>query len=450
MDEDGFTGFVTVLSDRITLQPAAKDAPTVSEIVFIADDKDAISSDRDRTTITLSKPLLNIYDRTTVTIHANVARATHGETVREVLGSGDASQLFQKFTLKQPSLTHVSASTPSGAESTLQVRVNDILWHEVSSFYGRSPDEHVFITRTDDDGRTTIQFGDGLTGARLPTGQENLRATYRKGTGFEGNVKAEQLTTLLSRPLGVKSVSNPEDASGGDNPESLADGRRNAPLTVLTLDRAVSLRDYEDFSRAFAGIAKALATWVWDGEERCVFITIAGPNGVEIKENQDGTYKKLLEALQKAGDPHVKVRIKSYRRALFRVAARIKVDPDHQPEKVLAEVEQSLRTQFSFDAREFGQPVILSEVIAIMQAVPGVEAVDVDRLYRTEEMGGWKSRFTLSVFAAQMRRLYSWIPAQRLSPLLPADIPEVREDGEVMAAELLTLDPAPLEIGVMP
>ena len=58
---------------------------------------------------------------------------------------------------------------------------------------------------------------------------------------------------------------------------SRATGRGvNAPLTVLTLGRIVSLRDYEDFARAFAGVAKALATWTWDGERQGVFVTDRG------------------------------------------------------------------------------------------------------------------------------------------------------------------------------
>ena len=107
----------------------------------------------------------------------------------------------------------------------------------------------------------------------LPTGQNNIHVTYRKGIGTEGNVEAEQLTTLLTRPLGVKEATNPLAASGGDDSELLVDARRNAPLTVLTLERAVSLQDYEDFSRAFAGVAKALATWIWDGTRRSLNIT---------------------------------------------------------------------------------------------------------------------------------------------------------------------------------
>ena len=50
-------------------------------------------------------------------------------------------------------------------------------------------------------GKTTIEFGDGVTGARLPTGQDNVRAIYRKGIGLDGIVSAGQLTSLLTRRL---------------------------------------------------------------------------------------------------------------------------------------------------------------------------------------------------------------------------------------------------------
>ena len=94
-------------------------------------------------------------------------------------------------------------------------------------------------------------------GARVPTGRENVRVTYRKGIGVEGLVREQQLTLLGSRPLGVVGVTNPVeagDAADADNPDDL---RRNAPLPIHTLDRIVSLRDYEDFARAFTGVAKA-------------------------------------------------------------------------------------------------------------------------------------------------------------------------------------------------
>ena len=378
------------------------------------------------TTLTLAGDLVNQYRRETVTINANVARATHGERVQEVLGSGDASQSYQRFTLRQPPLTHTSAATPSGTASSLQIRANDLLWHEAPSLYGHGPDERVFISRLGDDGKTTVVFGDGRTGARLPTGQENVRATYRKGIGRGGLVKAEQISLLLTRPLGVKGVINPLASSGAADSEALADARSNAPLTVMTLERIVSLQDYEDFARAYAGIAKSSATWTWNGQMRGVFVTVAGPDGAEVKPDSD-LYKNLLAAMQQAGDPHVPLRVQTYHPAFFRLAAAVKVHPDYLPNKVLAEVEQALRAQFSFAARQFGQPVALSEVVAVMQSVTGVIAVDVDKLHRFDDT------------------------SDGLKTLLPAAAPQPGDKGTIAAAELLTLDPSPLhDLGEMP
>lgn len=42
-------------------------------------------------------------------------------------------------------------------------------------------------------------------------------------------------------------------------------------------------------------------------------------------------------------------------------------------------VSVDLEQRYSFEARAFGQPVALSEVIAAIQSVPGVVAVDLDR-----------------------------------------------------------------------
>jgi predicted phage baseplate assembly protein len=423
-----------------TIQLAQPPADLVKGQRLVASGKDSATSEAvveivqvaaiDGATLTVTPPLKRSYVRVTpkpeegFSINANVAHATHGETVSEILGSGDAGQRYQQFILRQPPLTYVSAATASGAASTLELRVNDLLWHEAPTLFGHDPQDHIYVTRTGDDGKTTVEFGDGVTGARLPSGQDNVRAKYRKGIGVDGLVKAGQLTSLLTRPLGIKSVTNPEDAIGAQDRESLDDARTNAPLTVLTLDRTVSLQDYEDFSRAFAGVAKALATWTWDGQTKRVFITVAGPNGAEIKADSD-TYINLLAALQLAGDPFVSLRVKSYRPAYFRFAGKVKVNPDYETDVVLASVEQTLRKQFSFDVRAFGQPVFSSEVIAAVQAVPGVVAVDLSKLYRADA-------------------------AATLETRLLAALPEMLADGSMVAAELLTLDPAPLdELGVM-
>ncbi|PYK23683.1 MAG: putative baseplate assembly protein, partial [Verrucomicrobia bacterium] len=363
------------------------------------------------------------YVRDSLVIYGNVARSTHGETVSEVLGTGDGSKANQSFKLKQaPALTYTRSTAPGGAESSLQIRVNDLLWHEVPSLFKRGPRERIFTTEMADNGTVTVRFGDGVRGARLPSGAQNVKATYRRGSGLDGLVRAGQLTSLLTRPPGLKSVLNSLAAEGADEPESFANAQQNAPLTVLTLERVVSLEDYENFSRSYAGIAKALATWTWDGRTRGVFLTLAAPLGAAVS---NALIADLITAIHASGDPFVPVRAVSYQKALFRITGKIKVDPDYEAEKVLAAANDTLRDAFSFAKRQFGQPVNLSEVIALVQAVAGVVAVDIDSLYRTGA-------------------------TVKLNSRLEAELPHGGDPASLGAAELLTLDPAPIDLKVMP
>ncbi len=359
----------------------------------------------------------------TVTINANVATATHGETVSEVLGGGDASVPFQKFTLRQPPLTYVSAATPSGGASTLQVRVNGVLWHEVPSLDGCDGQDRVYVTSLDDSGRTTVIFGDGESGARPPTGQENIVATYRKGIGLGGQLPADRLTQLATRPLGLTGVTNPVVASGAADPEPRDEARQNAPLTVRTLGRVVSLDDYQDFARAFSGIDKALATWTWFGERRGVFLTVAGADGADVDQSSP-LYPNLLAALLANGDDAVPLLVRSYRPRFFRLGAVLQIDPDFVADTVIANVTAALGTAFSFAARAFGQPVHFSEVVGVMQNVDGVVSVDVDEFHRSDLPAG---------------------PAPE--PHIAAAAP--RPGGTaIVPAELVTLDPRPLNLRV--
>jgi hypothetical protein len=428
--EDALANPLTIEADAgaVALQPAAKDDAIVSEVSTIDSEADAVTRDSNRTTVTLQLPLTYCYDRSTFAFNANVAPATHGETVSEIAGGGDASQANQSFTLKQPPLTYVSAPTsPSGCASTLRARVNDLLWSESPTLYGQGPTDRVYALRQDDAGNTTILFGDGIEGARLATGQNNLRLTYRKGIGSGGKLRAGQLTNLLTRPLGVQGVTNPAPATGGQDPETLDSARADAPLRVLTLDRAVSVEDYADFARTFAGIGKASAAWISAGSARGIHLTIAGPHGAAIPDGSD-TITSLIGALRNYGDALLPLSAHSYAAATFTLQATVKIAADADTPTVMASIDGAMRAAYGFDARDFGEPVTLDEVYAVIQGIPGVLAVAIQQLYRTDT----------GAVAPQ--------PASRLLAALAT----VAADGSVSPAELLTLDPAPLQLGAMP
>jgi len=335
-------------------------------------------------TIVLANQLAYTYKRDTVTIYANVVKATHGETRKEILGNGDGSKSLQAFTLKQPPLTYVSAPTVSGVASTLKVRVNDVEWHEVDWLAGVGLTDHSFITKTDDDAKTTVVFGNGKDGARLPTGIGNVTAEYRNGIGKGGNVRAEQISLATDKPLGVKEVINPIRASGGADKETRDQARRNAPLAVMALDRLVSLRDYADFTRTFAGVGKASARRLTDGHRQIAHITIAGVDDIPIDPTSD-LRRNLLRALRDFGDPQLPVMVNARELLALVISAKVRVRADYQWEKVEMKIRAAMLDEFGFERRELGQTVFLSEVVSAIQRVPGVSYVDVDLLESISE-----------------------------------------------------------------
>lgn len=376
-----------------------------------------------RCELEITPPLPDPLTRGSVVVHANVALSSHGESVSQILGPGNASLAFQRFELKQLPLTYRAADNEIGAASELTVRVSDIAWRERATMYGAGPTERAFTVITDERGRDFVLFGDGVRGARLPSGVNNVRAAYRKGLGLEGNVAADKLTQLMSRPLGLKSVSNPLPAEGGTDPEASGAARQSMPLTTRTLGRAVSLLDYEDFARAFSGIAKAQARVLDLPTGPAVAITVAGPGGAALTPASP-VWTHLLGALTTSGDRHVALTLLGYQASTFRLGLKIRSDPDYDVKSVHAAVETALRTHYAFDTRSLGQPVHQSNVIAVAQVVPGVMAVDITRLYGGTQPPGQ------TVASNQVRLLASRMRVQ---------------GGVALPAELLTLHPGPLD-----
>ncbi len=372
------------------------------------------------TTLSLAKGVARPYKRRTVRISANVAKATHGETVHDPLGSGDRARTNQTFALKKPPLTYVSAATSSGGESTLTVEVNGIKWQEAPALFPLGANDERYITRIEEDGGVKVIFGDGVRGSRLPTGTTNVNATYRSGIGPDGDVDAGTLTILQSKPLGIQSVVNPLDAGGAEAPESVNDARVNAPLAVLTLDRIVSLKDFEDFARAFAGIGKAEAVSIWNGDRRVIHVTVAAANGDVIDETSD-PFNNLKDSIDDARDPIQTVVVAGHKPLLFSVAASLVVDPRYRAPDVLAAAETALAGRFSFANRAFGQPVTAAEVMTLLDGIAGVIAVDVDKLYLVTDPGG-----------PDQTRPPAMLPARRAR----------WESGAIQPAELLLLAPA--------
>ncbi|MCL2686221.1 MAG: hypothetical protein FWE73_07525 [Candidatus Bathyarchaeota archaeon] len=349
-----------------------KSATVSSEGGVVSFDETGSEIEFEITKIILENELLHYdYDLDSVHIYANVAFATHGETVYETLGSGDSLATNQQFRLKKPPLTYVSAAAPSGVKSTLKVYINDVQWQEVLTLYGLGPKDLDYFVRVEDNGATLVSFGDGLSGARLPSGAENITVSYRSGIGLQGTVAANKLTLLTKKPFGIRSVTNPIAASGAASPEKMIDAKINAPSTVLTLGRIVSLKDYENFARTFLGIAKARAIAEEDGTDYIVRLTVA-PVDAQYLSSESLLYINLKETIEAICAYGQKVRLVSFISVYFKVVGTVYVDLGYRPEEVEANIKVALINAFSFEKRSLNQAVTSEEILAVIQAVPGV------------------------------------------------------------------------------
>ena len=349
-----------------------------------------------RAALLISPALRYLYDPSTVTINANVATASQGETIpNEVIGSGNANRPNQRFTLRGKPLTFVP-DAKLGYRSTLEVKVDGVAWREVATLYGQGPASRVFAVEIDESGAAAVTFGDGRYGARLPTGVENVVARYRAGQ-WTTPQPAAAIRLMQSRPFGLRDATNPEPAPGAIPPEGTDNARTLGPLAVRPLDRIVALDDYADFSRTFPGIARATTSvvrldgrkpgeyrLVWNGGSRLIALTVAGTDGAPVPEDSD-LYRALSAAIHGRRYLARPLAIASYSLVRFSLAARVQLDTptgtstDDQKKSLRA----ALLSAFDFETRDFGQGVAASEVIAVLQAVPGVQAVELDALYRS-------------------------------------------------------------------
>jgi hypothetical protein len=352
---------------------AAATPPPLAEVATVIDCDVA----GETMTVKLDPPLTATYDRATLRVRANVVTATHGETVRQVLGSGDATIPFQRMVTRRGPLTHVRAQTPSGARTTLEVRVDDVLWEQVPSLDVAGPEDRAVAVHALDDWRVAVTGGGDGHGARFSTGSENVSAVYRVGIGEPGAVRAGQLTLLPRRPLGIRGAVNPAAAHDWAPPEEIGHARVIAPLRTRTLDRAVSVADHADFAADFAGVALSRADAVWDGRETVVVVSVLGTNGAPVSE---GLIRDLRDALAAARDAGTRFEVRPGAPVRFGVRVELTHDPAYERADVETAVRAALAAEYSLPLLPFATALAASRVLVTVRSVAGVLACTMPRL----------------------------------------------------------------------
>lgn len=300
----------------------------------------------------------------------NVLNVSRGKTVAsEVLGSGDARLANQEFVLKKSPLTYLAKG--DGYASTLELRVDGRLWTEVRSFYQRPADAQIFVTVEDEEQKTHVKFGDGVNGARLPTGIDNVTATYRFGSGAKSPL-AGQLTVINKPYPDLKSIHNPVGVGGGADPDPPDQIKRYAPPTVLTFGRAVSGDDYESIAAQAPGVTRVQAVWSFDATEQRTALKLY------VGDDQNAV-DSAKAAIALSADPHRHAMVAAATPVPIALTLTVLVDGRADPAAVetlvRAALLDDLKGLFGAHRLGIGQAVFHSAISAACLGCDGAQAL---------------------------------------------------------------------------
>ncbi|QLE75109.1 putative baseplate assembly protein [Streptomyces rectiverticillatus] len=269
-------------------------------------------------------------------------------------------------------------------------------WTPCRDLMSCGPRTRHVVAETDDQGIVTLRFGDGRAGC-LPAPGTKLRAEYSVGNGRMGNVGPGAINRVAFRTLrpgGITRVRNPLPATGGTDPEPVADVRRAAPREPFRrLLRAITADDYAALAQQQPGIQRAAAALRWNGSWYEADVALDAQGTADVPRDLLDGVRQALHRYRRIGHDVVTGQAVQ---APLDVALTVRVDPHH----IAGHVKQALlsalrpgplpgggRGFFDPDALSFGTPVPASRLIAAVVAVPGVRHAEVTRLRRLHGTG---------------------------------------------------------------
>ena len=274
---------------------------------------------------TLQAPLRLLWDLVTV---------TRGASVRdEVLGTGDAQRAGQDFTLAKSPVTYLADDARPVRRRLLQHRRADrrraVLDRGADAVRAR-PDEAIFVTYEDDDGKTHVRIGDGETGRPAAHRRDGDRRLPRRLRRRRPGRRARCRRSSTAVP-NLRSVRNPVPPAGGADPDPPETLRRLAPRSVLTFGRAISGDDYAAVAAAAPGVTRAAASWAWDpAEQRPIVRVYVGDDA--------GAVASARTALRAQADPNRPLVVVPAIACPTVLRVALELDPAYVPAGVLTEV----------------------------------------------------------------------------------------------------------------
>lgn len=309
-----------------------------------------------------------------VSFGLNTVQISHGESKgSKLLGSGDGERGSQAFEFAVKNVSHVpSTAAESGVVPDIDIAVDGVRWDYRDYVDPAAQGTRAWSTTLTDSGTLKIQFR-----RRLVTGHNNVVVTrHRVGAGVAGSdIPAFSFIKPMKKHRHVEGIFQPFATAGGADREPVSKLRESTPQRLSSNGRAVSLSDFEHLAARNAAILRAHAEMLpTSGSQRMVVLTVALSGGGSV----DGLADDLIPAITSRALPGVGVSFRDYEHLPLSIAVTVRSDlAVHNRTDIKALAEARLAEVFALECRGFGQTAYVSEVLAALETVSGVENASV-------------------------------------------------------------------------
>jgi predicted phage baseplate assembly protein len=283
-------------------------------------------------------------------------------------------------------------------------------WVEVADFADSTKEDRHYVL---DSQSGEIRFGPALPqrdgsihryGHIPAVGSMIVMRSYRYGGGTEGNVAARTLNVLKSSIAFVDRVANREAAYGGLDAEDLEDAKVRVPGYLRSLQRAVTAGDFEYLAREAAPGAVGRVVCLQGeataaGEVKVLVIpeipNLQGYIAPESLALPDELRERIMAYLDERRLLATRLEVREPDYHWIRTEVRFHASEFFEGDEVREAVEAKL---FAFlnpltggpkrEGWPFGRELFVSDIMAALLNVPGVDFIRSVRLYPVTESGG--------------------------------------------------------------
>lgn len=264
--------------------------------------------------------------------------------------------------------------------NSLLLKVGGQIWNLVDTLGRSGPDDNDYIVEITADRKAVIKFGDGING-KIPNAGMELLVSYYITQGELGNVNAltidqtDYVFDLTSMQAKSYKIRNTNNAVGGTDYESIERIRRSAPLSLRTLDRAVTRQDYIDITMLAPGVDKATVHFEC-GKYVELYIS---PNGGGIASSilLQSTKEYINSRKMITTEVDVKPAGETYIVLDIEVWAKFRMDTIQTKEDII----QELLSKYDYAASDVNKSIRKSDLISAIDNLDKVDYLNLKSIY---------------------------------------------------------------------